>query len=329
MTLPKDQLLCGDVLELLPQLPDRSVQLVITSPPYYRQRNYAAGPQEIGNEPTVQEYLSRLLAVFRECCRVVRNDGSLVFNLGDKYQDGGLLLIPYRFAQAVLEEGLAFLVNVITWVKRNPTPRQFRRRLVPATEPFFHFAKTKRYYYNLDEFQTGRGAGSSQRAGSRVGQRYFTLIERSDLSAEQKAAAREALQQAIEEVRSGRIAGFRMKIRGIHAEPFGGQSGGRQYHLERNGFTIIRIHGRPIKRDVIETPVETLPGTGHPAVYPVRVVEEFLRLLTRPGDLVLDPFVGSGTTAVACRRTGRHFIGIDLSSEFLEIARRRLQEVRR
>ena len=65
-----------------------------------------------------------------------KNDGSIVFNIGDKYQDSNLLLVPYRFALAATETGLVKLVNEVTWVKRNPTPRQFRRRLVSSTEPF-------------------------------------------------------------------------------------------------------------------------------------------------------------------------------------------------
>ena len=82
--LPLDQILCGDNLELIRQLPDRSVQLVITSPPYFQQRDYGAG---MGNEARLEEYLENLLSLFRECVRVVKDDGSLVFNLGDKYED--------------------------------------------------------------------------------------------------------------------------------------------------------------------------------------------------------------------------------------------------
>lgn len=70
--------------------------------------------------------------------------------------------------------------------------------------------------------------------------------------------ARNALEEVIGEVRNGEIQGFRMKIRGIHSEPFGGQEGGRKIQLDKNGFTIIRIYGNPLKKDVIITPVESL-----------------------------------------------------------------------
>ena len=321
-TLPLDQILCGDNLELIQQLPDQSVQLVITSPPYFQQRDYGAG---IGNEDHLAEHLNNLLCLFNECVRVAKDDGSLVFNLGDKYENSSLLLVPYRFAIAATETGLVKLVNNVTWVKRNPTPRQFRRRLVSSTEPFFHFVKSEDYFYNLDAFMVGENAPKKSRAQNRnVGRKYFELIDQSDLSDEAKCNARLALTQVIQEVHCGQIAGLRMKIRGIHAEPFGGQNGGRKIQLAKNGFTIIRIHGNKLKRDVIATSVESIKGIQHPAIYPVKIVEEFLSLLTRPGDLVLDPFVGSGSTAVACRKLGRHFIGYDINPEYCEAAHRRV-----
>ena len=323
VALPLDQILCGDNLELIRELPDCSVQLVITSPPYFQQRDYGAG---MGNEERLEEYLENLLRLFRECVRVVRDDGSLVFNLGDKYENSSLLLVPYRFAIGATETGLVRLVNDVTWVKKNPTPRQFRRRLVSSTEPFFHFVKTEDYFYNPDAFMANEHVPQKSRTrGTNVGQKYFDLIDQSDLSEDEKRNARLALEAAIQEVHRGEIAGLRMKIRGIHAEAFGGQDGGRKIQIEKNGFTIIRLRGNKLKRDVIETSVESIKGIKHPAIYPVKIVEEFLHLLTRPGDVVLDPFIGSGSTAVACRKLGRHFIGYDINPEYGEYARRRVE----
>jgi site-specific DNA-methyltransferase (adenine-specific) len=322
--LPINQILCGDNLELIHELPDRSVQLVITSPPYFQQRDYGAG---MGNEGCLKDYLDALLCLFKQCVRVVKADGSLVFNLGDKYENGSLLLVPYRFAIAATETGLVRLVNEVTWVKTNPTPRQFRRRLVSSTEPLFHFVKTEDYFYNLEAFMTHERTHKKSRSKSvSVGQKYFELITQSNLPEDAKRKARLALTQAIQEVHRGEIASFRMKIRGFHAEPFGGQDGGRKTQLEKNGFTIIRIHGDKLKRDVIETSVESIKGIKHPAIYPAAIVEEFLRLLTRPGDVVLDPFIGSGSTAVACKRLGRRFIGYDINPEYCEYARQRIAE---
>lgn len=320
---PLDQILCGDNLKLIRQLPDHSVQLVITSPPYFQQRDYGAG---IGNEACLEEYLDSLLSLFHECVRVVKDDGSLVFNLGDKYEDSSLLLVPYRFAIGATETGLVRLVNDVTWVKKNPTPRQFTRRLVSSTEPFFHFVKTEDYFYNPDAFMVDETPPKKlQSQGRSVGQKYFKLIDQSDLSADEKHNARLALEKAIQEVRGGEIAGLRMKIRGIHAEAFGGQDGGRKIQIEKNGFTLIRLRGNKLKRDVIEHSVESIKGIKHPAIYPVKIVEEFLYLLTRPGDIVLDPFIGSGTTAVACKELGRHFIGYDINPEYCQYAQNRVK----
>ncbi len=323
--LPLNQILCGDNIELIQQLPNRSVQLVITSPPYFQQRDYGGG---MGNEVRLEEYLENLLSLFRECVRVVTGDGSLVFNLGDKYEDSSLLLVPYRFAIGATETGLVKLVNDITWVKKNPTPRQFRRRLVSSTEPFFHFVKTADYFYNPDAFMVDKTPPKKlQSQGRNVGQKYFKLIDQSDLSADEKHNARVALEKAIQEVRRGEIAGLRMKIRGIHAEAFGGQDGGRKIQVEKNGFTLIRLRGNKLKRDVLEHSVESIKGIKHPAIYPVKIVEEFLHLLTRPGDVVLDPFIGSGSTAVACKQFGRYYIGYDINPDYCEYAQNRVEMI--
>ncbi len=321
--LPLDQILCGDNLELIRQLPDHSVQLVITSPPYFQQRDYGGG---MGNEACLEEYLERLLSLFRECVRAVRDDGNLVFNLGDKYEDSSLLLVPYRFAIGATETGLVKLVNDVTWAKKNPTPRHFKRRLVSSTEPFFHFVKTADYFYNPDAFMANADAPQKLRSqGMNVGRRYFNLIDQSDLSEHEKHNARLALDEAIQEVYRGEIAGLRMKIRGIHAGAFGGREGGRKVQIEKNGFTLIRLRGDKLKRDMIEHPVESVKGIRHPAIYPVKIVEEFLHLLTRPSDVVLDPFIGSGSTAVACKKLKRHFIGYDINPEYCQYAQNRVQ----
>ena len=321
-SLPIDQILCGDNLELIEKLPDCSIQLVITSPPYFQQRDYGGG---MGNETEVNEYIDKLLCLFQECVRVVKDEGSIVFNIGDKYKDSNLLLVPYRFALAAAQTGLVKLVNEITWVKRNPTPRQFRRRLVSSTEPFFHFAKSDNYFYDLKAFLAAENTQKqrNRKGSTKLGQRYFELIAESKLSKAEKIAAREELTEVIQEVLQGQIYDFRMKIRGIHAEPFGGQIGGRTLQLKNKGFTIIRMHGNKLKRDVIETSVAAVKGNKHPAIYPVEVVEEFLHLLTPAGSLVLDPFMGSGSTAVACKKLGRHYIGYDINAEYCEYAKQR------
>ena len=91
-------------------------------------------------------------------------------------------------------------------------------------------------------------------------------------------------------------------------------------HIERDGFTIIRISGRGMKKDVIESPVESLPGNGHPAIFPVSVVREIIRLLCPTEGHVLDPYLGSGSTAVTALLEGRNCTGIDISQDYCNAA---------
>ncbi|MCD6226038.1 site-specific DNA-methyltransferase [bacterium] len=325
-----NKIICGDSIELSKEIPANSINLVITSPPYFKQRDYGGLSQEIGNESTVEDYINNLLKLFHECVRILKDDGSIVFNLGDKYEKSSLLLVPYRFAVEVLKQEPIKLVNNITWVKLNPTPRQYRRRLVSSTEPFFHFVKSEKYYYNLDGFMKLSDNPQRKRNnnGNNIGKKYFTLIEGSNLSPRQKQQAREELTKTIEEVKKGKIYSFRMKIKGIHSMPFGGQQGGRRTQILKKGFTIIKINGNSMKRDVIESAVETLKGIKHPAIYPEYIIQELLKLLTRKDDVVLDPFVGSGTTAIACKKLGRNYIGFDINPDYCKMAEKRVENVK-
>ena len=325
LTLTQDYIHCGDCLPWLRDLPDGCAQLVITSPPYFQQRDYVG--EGLGHEASPDAYIASLLPIFCECVRVVGAQGSIVLNLGDKYLNGSLALVPYRFAIAACESEEVRLVNAITWVKSNPTPRQFQRRLVSSTEPFFHFVKNNDYFYNIKAFMADDGPRrKAPTVTVGMGKRYYELIEASELTNEAKAKARQALSDVIQEVRDGQITGYRMKIRGVHSEPFGGQEGGRKMHLERDGFTIIRLMGGKLKRDVIETPVESVKGCKHPAIYPTAVVSEFLRLLTRPGDVVIDPFMGSGSTALACKQLDRRYLGCDINPSYCAEAQTRIAQ---
>lgn len=324
-----NKIICGNCLKLIKKIPRNSINLIITSPPYFKQRDYGGYDEEIGNEKKVEEYVDNLLILFHECVRIIKKDGSIIFNIGDKYEKSSLLLAPYRFAIKVLEKEPVKLINDITWVKLNPTPRQYKRRLVSSTEPFFHFVKSDDYYYNFDDFMNLLDGIKNKRNGNgnNIGKKYFELIEKSDLSEEQKKKAVEKLKDVISEVKMGKIYSFRMKIKGIHSLPFGGQQGGRKTQILTNGFTIIKIHGNSIKRDIIESAVETIKGAKHPAIYPEHIIWELLKLLTRKGDIVLDPFIGSGTTAIACKKSGRDYIGFDISSEYCKSAEKRLKEI--
>jgi site-specific DNA-methyltransferase (adenine-specific) len=323
----KNKIHCGDCNEILQTIPDNSIDLVITSPPYFQQRDYGGGG--LGNEKSVEEYVENLIKIFNECVRVTKKTGTLVFNLGDKYIDGSLLLVPYRFAIETQKNKLVKLINELTWVKINPAPKQCLKKLIPATEPFFIFAKTDDYYFNRDAFLEYRDKfcnGTKKKAGSDVGKKYFELIEKSSISNEEKIQAKKELNEVIMEVQQGKIESFRMKIRGVHALPYGGQAGGRLTQIENKGFTIIKIYGNSMRRDVIESTVETIQGNIHPAIYPEFIIQELLKLLTKENDIILDPFLGSGTTAVVAQRLRRNYIGIEIHPDYVEYAEKRIKE---
>lgn len=318
---------CGDCVVLLRDLPSDSVDAVITSPPYFQQREYAG--TGIGMENEVDEYLDALHEGFAEVLRVTKSTGSIIYNIGDKIDKHmGTMLIPYRFAISVLESYREIrLLNDITWVKKNPTPRQFTKRLVSGTEPFFHFVKSADYYYAIDEFMNNGTQPKLHTPTKKLGSKYFDLIQKSDLTADEKVVAAESIKSVIAEVNSGEIQSFRVKIRGIHAPAFGGQPGGRQTQMEKKGFTIIKIKGRPMKKDYIQTSVETPQNNmdvKHPAVFPLRLIEEIIKLSCPKGGVVLDPYCGSGTTLLAAKNQGRQYIGIDINPEYCDLSMKRL-----
>jgi site-specific DNA-methyltransferase (adenine-specific) len=327
---PKNIILTGDSLDILKDIADNYVDLVITSPPYFQQRDYGNGDLGIGNEPTEDQYIDNLLKIFWECVRVTKDTGTIVFNIGDKYINGGLSLIPYKFAIKAMENKNLFLVNQVTWSKLNPTPRQDKRKLIQATEPFFIFAKSKNYSFEIDNFLAHldflNKLGKSK-PSDKLGKQYFELIETADISTEQKEKARKELQNAILSVHNGEIDSFRMKINGIHKLAYGGQEGGRNNQIKNNGFTIIKILGNKLKKDLIESPVEMTKDNHHPAVYPLYIIQELIKLLSVEDNIVLDPFCGSGTTCVAAKNLKRNYIGIEINPIYVTLSNERVENV--
>ncbi len=324
-----NKIITGDSFEVLKQMTSNSVDLVVTSPPYFQQRDYGNGNSGIGNEQTEKQYLENLLNIFFESVRVTKPTGTIVYNLGDKYKNGGLLLVPYRFAIQAIESKKVFLINDLTWIKLNPTPRQDTKKLISSTEPFFIFAKSKDYYFNLENFLSHLDELNKRdynKPSSKLGKKYFQLIENSDLNDVEKSKAIKELQNAINDVIKGEIVSFRMKIRGIHKLAYGGQAGGRNNQIINAGFTIIRINGKKLKKDIIESPVEFTQGNDHPAVYPKYIIQELIKFLTKENDIVLDPFCGSGTTCIVAKKLNRSYIGIEINPEYVKLSKERIEK---
>jgi DNA modification methylase len=167
----------GDAIKLLGDLPDRSIHCCVTSPPYWGLRSYLepgdpAKASELGAEETLEEYVLNMTRVFREVRRVLRNDGTLWLNLGDRYHKKNLAMVPYRTALALQDDGWTLRSNIV-WAKPNPMPESVKDRPTAAHESVFLFAKSGRYYYDADavrEPDSGRASGNKSRIVATAGE---------------------------------------------------------------------------------------------------------------------------------------------------------------
>ena len=138
----------GDALEVLRTFPAECIDTIVTSPPYYQQRDYAAGEQ-LGLEKTPEEYIARLVAIFAECRRVLKERGSLWLVLGDKYVGGEQLGMPWRVALALAADGWRMRSDII-WHKPNAMPSSVKNRPTTDHEYVFFLTKSGDYYYDAD-----------------------------------------------------------------------------------------------------------------------------------------------------------------------------------
>jgi site-specific DNA-methyltransferase (adenine-specific) len=143
-----DRIYCSDARMQLSELPSELIDCTVTSPPYFRQRDYT-GNDQIGLEQTPEEYIERLIGVFRECLRVTKSTGCLWLVLGDKYVDGEQLGMPWRVALALKEIGWRLRSDVI-WHKPNAMPSSVKTRPTVDHEYIFFFTKSKDYFYDAD-----------------------------------------------------------------------------------------------------------------------------------------------------------------------------------
>lgn len=168
-----EKILVGDALERLREMPDESVHTCVTSPPYYNLRDYGAAGQ-IGTEETVEEYIDRLVEVFREVRRVLRPDGTLWVVIGDSYAANGrtargckgkdLIGVPWQLAFALRADGW-YLRQDIIWAKSNGLPESVRDRCTKSHEYIFLLSKRPRYYFDAAAISEPIAGSSARRYG--------------------------------------------------------------------------------------------------------------------------------------------------------------------
>lgn len=326
----------GEAVEVLLKMPPASVDCIVTSPPYWGKREYANGG--IGLETGPIEYVTALLEIISACQRVLKPTGSFWLNIGDTYRDKHLLGIPWRVAIEMTDHHGWILRNSVVWNKVKSGMDNSRDRLGNKHEMVFHFVKQAKYFYNADAIRSKPREskvvnGSIVSATGVSGVRYKRQIELStELSPLEKEAAISALNHTLDRVRDGEISDFRMVIRGQQRTTHSDSEklSGRAKELRDKGFYFLRYHPKGSKpSDVWDIlPEDTQKRKKHFAAYP----EDLCRipiLATCPTDgVVLDPFCGTGTTMKVAKELGRQSIGIDISSEYIEMARTRCRDAK-
>jgi DNA modification methylase len=326
----KDARFCvGDCRELLKTLPDRSVQVCVTSPPYFGLRDYGVDGQ-IGLEPTPDEYIAKLVAVFREVRRVLRDDGTLWLNIGDSYAGAGaigrndagkdiggrggnklgsgnpgaqgarprveglktkdLIGIPWLLAFALRADGW-YLRQDIIWHKPNPMPESVRDRCTKAHEYLFLLSKSERYYFDQDAIAEPSSAESIARYGR--GRSNTHKWADGGPGGQTIARSREHIRE--------RTVGVGSNARPSKAVP------NEAVDVKRNRRSVWTISTKPFKG-------------AHFATFPPDLVEPCILAGSRPGDTVLDPFGGVGTTALVALRNDRKAISMELNPDYVKLA---------
>jgi site-specific DNA-methyltransferase (adenine-specific) len=278
----ENTILCGDALAELQKLPGDLADCIVTSPPYYGQREYR-GENEIGREARPADYVHRLTEVFREARRVLKPAGTLWLVIGDKYQRGRLLGMPWRVALALADDGWILRRDII-WHKPNAMPSAAKSRPTADHEYIFFFVRTSDYFYHADAIR----------------EPHVTLGPQS------------------------RMKGGRRHFFQRGGTPEAGKNGGNINLHDGRWDQAFHPLGRN-KRSVWSIPLSKF-RQAHFAVFPEELAATCIAAGCPENGLVLDPFLGSGTTALAAKKLGRRYLGIDCAAEYCEMARRRLED---
>jgi DNA modification methylase len=322
--------LCGDAFDILSTLPASAIDFCMTSPPYWGKREYQTAG--IGLEPTLEAYIANLLAIFEQVYRVLKPSGSFWLNIGDTYQNKGLMGIPWRIALALIDQQGWILRNDIIWNKLKG-PDNAKDKLRNTHEYLFHFVKQREYYYDLRAIRSAPRKASVKNgaivsATGVTGVRYKRQIELStSLNGEEKAAAFQALDAMLSRIERGEISDFRMVIRNQQRTTHSDSEkvSGRAKELAQKGFYFLIYHPDGSKPgDVWDILPEDTTNRGlHYASYPEDLCKMPILATCPPDGIVLDSFCGTGTTNLVAMQLERKSIGIDISADYLHYAQQR------
>lgn len=302
----ENTIICGNSFEILKKMPNESIDMIMTSPPYWGLRDYAVKDQ-IGLEKKINDYINRLCDIFDEAHRVLKRSGTCWVNLGDTYASTGtkrwtnkkpsfmfadpriqgkgctnevqaksLCQIPSRFSLEMTRRGW-ILRNVIIWHKPNNMPAPVKDRFTVDFEYLFFFSKNKTYWFE-QQFEPFQSSVYDQQ----------------------------------------RMAQPRKEYGGKWAQHSNGTI------KTQRAFVAGHKQGRN-KRCVWKISTTSYRGAHH-AVYPEELcITPILAGCPKDG-IVLDPFAGSGTTLKVAHSLGRKYVGIELNPEYIKLAKARIKE---
>lgn len=265
-----DQVLHGDCKEKLKLLPPQSIDLVMTSPPYAKQRHKSYG----GIKP--DDYVDWFLPIADQLQRTLKDTGSFILNIKEPAVDGERHTFVIELILELKKRGWRW-VEEYCWYKKNSYPGKWPNRFRNAFEHCYHFTKQKQFAMYQDAVMVPTGNWKKKRL------KY--------------------LSQADEERKESPL----------------GNDFGRKVANWRDREMVY-------PSNVLHLPTEC-SNRGHCATFPIQLPTWFIKLFTQEGDVVLDPFIGSGTTALACKELNRHFIGIEITQDYYELACRNLKIV--
>ena len=328
--IEKNTIVNGNSLEVLKSLPDNSIDCCVTSPPYYALRDYGCDGQ-IGLEETPEKYIESLCDVFSEVRRVLTPQGTLWLNIGDSYNGNkvgntevvknkkvsesndfhkklwsgakpkDLIGIPWMLAFALRSQGW-YLRQDIIWHKPNPMPESVTDRCTKSHEYIFLMSKSQKYYFDYEAIQ--EPCADQSRTNYACGNRT----------------------NGINKDRNDNDFGERSK----NWKP---RTKNCQYDGQKpNSFHLSRENGEPDKeyyvrnkRDVWSVNVKPC-SEAHFATYPFELIKPCILAGCPENGIVLDPFMGSGTTAIVARSLNRNYLGVELNPEYIKIAHKRLDK---
>mgnify|MGYP002797358442 CR=1 FL=1 len=307
------RIICADAAAGLKTLPSESVRMCVTSPPYYGLRDYGTDGQ-IGIEQTPQEYIERLVEVFAEVYRVLKPDGTLWVNISDSYAGSGKGPMSIQVAGNGKNKNLYDMKSRIYEVPKkweNIKPKDMIGipwMLAFALREFGYYLRSDIIWHKLNclpESVKDRPAKSYEH--------IFLLSKSPKYYYDYKA-----IQEPIKAVTAARYTR--------------GRSGKAKYSGTKMSQGIDRKEGavtdesRQFKRkkDVWEVSTNTFRMNEHFAMYPEKLIEPCILVGSEKGDIVLDPFFGSGTTGAVAKRLGREYIGIELNPKYCEKAAERI-----